>query len=130
MSAGDPSRSLRGPDGRFIPNPDAGNPGSTYDRPSGYRSGVREKVWNGAMDESGIVRDPLTGQVMDPAEPWHMGHKPGYEFWKHKQNAEQRGITREKFLDEHNNPSHYRPELPSSNSSHAGENHSSDYFGP
>ena len=34
------------------------------------------------------------------------------------------------FLDEHNNPAKYRPELPSSNRSHKGENLTDDYFGP
>lgn len=41
----------------------------------------------------------------------------------------ERGITRKQFLDEHNNPDHYRPELPSSNRSHKGEDLTDDYFG-
>ena len=40
---------------------------------------------------------------------------------KHRASARERGITRKQFLDEHNNPSHYRPELPSSNRSHVCE---------
>ena len=27
-------------------------------------------------------------------EPWDMGHKPGYEFWKHQKSAKERGISR------------------------------------
>ena len=50
-----------------------------------------------------------------------MGHKPGYEFRKHRASAQERGIDRKQFLDEHNDSSHYRPELPSSNRSHSCE---------
>jgi predicted DNA-binding ribbon-helix-helix protein len=59
-----------------------------------------------------------------------MGHKPGYEFRKLQASAEQRGIPRAQLLDEYNDPSHYRPELPSSNRSHVGENMTDEYFGP
>jgi predicted ribonuclease toxin of YeeF-YezG toxin-antitoxin module len=71
-----------------------------------------------------------TGQFMSPDEPWDMGHKPGYEFRKHQESARARGISREQFLDEYNDPSKYRPELPSSNRSHRGENMTDEYFGP
>ena len=30
-----------------------------------------------------------------------MGHKPGYEFRKHRASAQERGIDRKQFLDEH-----------------------------
>ncbi len=50
---------------------------------------------------------------MNKDEPWDKGHKPGYEFRKHQLSSMERGITRKEFLDEHNNPDHYRPELPS-----------------
>ena len=36
---------------------------------------------------------------------------------------------RQEFLDEYYNSDHYRPELPSSNRSHKGENVTDDYFG-
>jgi predicted ribonuclease toxin of YeeF-YezG toxin-antitoxin module len=67
---------------------------------------------------------------MSPDEPWDMGHKPGYEFRKHQASARERGIPRDQFLDEHNDPSHYRPELPSSNRGHDGEDMTDNYFGP
>ncbi len=102
----------------------------TYKRPSGYRKGVRDEVWDNAKDSDGIVRDPLTQKPLNVDEPWDMGHKPGYEFKKHQQSAAEREISRKQFLDEHNNPSHYRPELPSSNRSHAGEDVTNKYFGP
>jgi predicted ribonuclease toxin of YeeF-YezG toxin-antitoxin module len=107
-----------------------GGKSKTYERPSGYRKEVREKVWENAKNgPDGQVYDPLTGQEMKFDEPWDMGHKPGYEFQKHQQSAADRGIDRSQFLNEHNNPEHYRPELPSSNRSHAGENKTGDYFG-
>ncbi|WP_078173729.1 GH-E family nuclease [Bacillus cereus] len=101
----------------------------TYTRPSGYRKGVRDKVWDNAKSEDGLVRNPIDNKIMNKDKPWDMGHLPGYEFRKHKKSAEERGITREQFLDEHNNPNHYRPELPSSNRSHKGEDLTDDYFG-
>ena len=82
--------------------------------------------WKGYLTESGTL---LTNKEMDPDEPWDMGHKPGYEFRKHAKSAEERGISRDQFLDEYNEPEHYRPELPSSNRSHKGEILDDDYFG-
>ncbi|WP_084160743.1 T7SS effector LXG polymorphic toxin [Terribacillus saccharophilus] len=101
----------------------------TYSRPSGFRKGVRDKVWEKAKNTEGKVKDPITDTIMRKNEPWDMGHKPGYEFRKHKQSAMERGISRKEFLNEHNNPDHYRPELPSSNRSHKGEDLTDDYFG-
>ena len=105
---------------------------SRYSRPSGYRVGVRKQVWGNAKTAStdGRVRDPLTKKVMDEDKPWDMGHKPGHEFAKHKVSARARGITRKQFLNEHNDPSHYRPELPTSNQGHATEAPPGVYFGP
>lgn len=103
----------------------------SYKRPSGYRKGVRETVWEQAKAQGGgIVRDPLTGQEIHFEDAWDMGHKPGYEFRKHQMSAQRRGITRKQFLDEYNNPNHYRPELPSSNRSHRLEDASTRYLGP
>ena len=59
-----------------------------------------------------------------------MGHKPGFEFWKHRLSASNRGINRNQFLDEHNDPAHYWPELPASNRSHRGEAPPDEYYGP
>lgn len=101
----------------------------TYSRPSGFRKGVRDEVWEKAKDTEGKVRDPLTDTPMKKDEPWDMGHKPGFEFRKHQQSAMERGVTRKEFLDEHNNPDHYIPELPSSNRSHKGEDLTDNYFG-
>lgn len=65
--------------------------------------------------------DSVTGREIHKDEPWDMGHLEGHEFWKHQIDAQNRGISRKQFLDEYNDPSIYRPELPSSNRSHVGE---------
>ena len=96
------------------------NAGDAYKRPSGYRKGVSDE----------IVRNPKTGKPINPNEPWNMGYKPGYEFRKHRASAQERGIDRKQFLDEHNDSSHYRPELPSSNRSHSCEDMTDQYLGP
>jgi hypothetical protein len=101
----------------------------SYARPSGYRDGVREQAWQSGKSPDGLVRDPLTRLVMDPAEPWDMGHRPGYEFRKHQRSALRRGITRKQFLDEHNDPAKYRPELPGSNRSGRAESEDDEYAG-
>jgi len=44
-------------------------------------------------------------------------------------SVENGGITRKQFLDEYNDPEHYRPELPNSNRSHKGEDLTDNYFG-
>jgi len=45
-----------------------------YERPSGYREGVRDITWETAKKESidGIVRDPVTGEPLNPNETWDM----------------------------------------------------------
>jgi len=101
-----------------------------YDRPTGFPKGFKDTVWNNAKDARGKVRDDVTGKVMNKNKPWDMGHKPGYEFYKHKQSAMERGISRQQFRKEYYNPNHFRPELPSSNRSHKGENKTKRYFGP
>ena len=99
-----------------------------YTHPTSRRSGMRDAVWENAK-VNGRVRDSVTGQFMSKDKPWDMGHKPGYEFKKHRESAIQRGIDRKTFLDEYNNPQHLRPELPSSNRSHKGEDKTDAYFG-
>lgn len=95
-----------------------------------FRKGVRDQVWENAREASpdGVVRDPVTQTQMNKTEPWDMGHKPGYENWKHVRSAEARGISRKQFLDEYNKVEHYRPELPLSNRSHLGENTKAGYY--
>ncbi len=94
---------------------------SIYSRPSNFRKGIRQKVWeNAPRDENGNVISP-SGDIIKEGDEWHMGHKPGYEFRKHQRSAERRGISRKQFIDEYNNPDHYRPELPKDNLKHIYE---------
>jgi hypothetical protein len=67
---------------------------------------------------TGKVYDPLTGKEIASPTDSDMGHKPGQEFWRLKEDAQKRGITREQFIQEQKNIKLYRPELPSSNRSH------------
>ena len=84
--------------------------------------------------DTGLVRDPLKGAVMSKDEPWDMGHRPGMEYWKERDYAindwlDNRNLTtRQEFLDRMNDPSRYRPELPSSNRSHRAEDVSNDFW--
>ncbi|MEG6528376.1 HNH/ENDO VII family nuclease [Bordetella bronchiseptica] len=93
---------------------------------------MRDKAWDqeARRSKDGVVRDPVSGKKMKKDEPWDMGHKPGYEHRKHVRSAKERDIDRKQFLDEYNDPSHYRPELPKSNRGHQGELKTDDYFGP
>lgn len=101
-----------------------------YRRPSGYRKGIRDEVYDDARDPGGVVIDPTDGRVLPSDQPWDMGHRPGYEFRKHQVSAADRNITREIFLDEHNTPGHYRPEYPPHNQGHLGEDPTDIYLGP
>lgn len=103
----------------------------SYERPSHFRKGKKDKVWETAKREGdGKVIDPTKQIEIKETDKWDMGHKPGYEFRKHQKSAKERGISRKQFLDEYNNPDHYRPELPSSNRSHKGEDLTDTYLGP
>ena len=92
---------------------------------------MRDTVWKNALEPAtGRVRDPLTGRFMSQRQPWQMGHKPGFEFWKHAASARSRGLTRSEFLDEYMNPASFRPELPTSNMSHRAEDVTDFFLGP
>lgn len=118
------------PKGGYFDDPNAlpGTP-AWYKRPTGYPEGMRDDVWRAAAGLDGIVRDPVTNKPMNPNQPWHMGHKPDHEFWRLQRSAAERGITREAFRNEYYNDDHFRPELPESNVSHAGESQA-DYEDP
>ncbi len=101
----------------------------TYERPS-FREGIREKVWEYALKEGkGKVLSP-SGKEIKPGDPWVMGHKPKYEFWKHQRSAAKRGISREQFIKEHNDSRQYRPEMPKDSESHFYEDKTGAYLGP
>jgi RHS repeat-associated protein len=84
------------------------------------RKGVREEVERRAMRApDGRPIDPNTLRPVD-GKP-DLGHKPGHEFWREKQRAEQQGLTQKEFNDRMNNPDYYQLEDPSSNRSHKYE---------
>ena len=91
-------------------------------RPS-FRKGVVEKVWKNAQDVNGKVYDPNTFEVLEwdstksRAGQWDMGHLPGEEWRKLRQDYIDGNKTWKQVLDEYNDPSKYRPESPSSNRS-------------
>ncbi len=84
----------------------------------GFRVGVRESVWNNAMESSsdGLVRSP-GGAIIRPNQSWDMGHRPPWSFKNSQTWARQRGLTREQFIDEQNDPLRYRPETQKDNRS-------------
>jgi hypothetical protein len=103
----------------------------TLDHASGGSQDIVEHILGGSIlvgNSAGHsrTRDPKTGRFIGQDSKWDMGHQPGFEFWKHKLSAIRRGLTRKMFLDEHNDPTHYRPELPSSNRGHSLEGDSID----
>ena len=98
-----------------------------YDRPSGFRKGIRQKSYDAAKGDDGIVRDPKTKEEIKFDDEWDMGHKPGSEFRKHQADAASREVSRKGYLDEHNNYKNYRPETPNTNRSHVLEDET-DFF--
>jgi hypothetical protein len=101
----------------------------TYDRPTDFWAGVREKVWQNALKEGkGKVLSPSKTQIKE-GDSWVMGHKEKYEFRKHQKSAAERGISREEFIKEHNDPKHYRPETKADNESHLYEDKTDAYLG-
>ena len=92
-----------------------------YSIPSHFRKGVRDIVWANAPKNAEGKVISSSGRVIEEGAEWHMGHIPGYEFIKHQDSARRRGISREQFLDEHNDPTHYIPKLPEDNLSHRYE---------
>jgi hypothetical protein len=100
----------------------------TYSRP-GFTEAERAKIWDQAVkDGGGKVKSP-SGTEIKPGDPWEVGHKPMYEFWKHVRSAAERGISREQFLRECKDLSKYRPETKADNSSHAFEDKTDAYLG-
>ena len=40
-----------------------------YERPNGFRKGVRDNVWKKAEEAEGRVKDPLTGNALEKTSP-------------------------------------------------------------
>ena len=96
-------------------------------RPS-FRKGVVDDVWDNApRDINGNVVDPNTGDIIKWEKGttrkgvWDMGHTPGNEWHKLRQEYIDGKKTWEQVLDEYNDPKKYQVEEPSSNRSGANE---------
>jgi hypothetical protein len=100
-----------------------------YQRPS-FTDAERATVWDAALKEGkGKVLSP-SGKEIKPGDPWVMGHKPGWEFWKHVRSAVQRRLTKAQFNAEAKKLNQYRPETPGDNSTHGYEDRTDKYLGP
>ena len=89
-----------------------------YQRPTKYNDGIRDAAWDSAPKQgNGSVKSPGGAEIMPGDANWVMGHKYGWEFWKHQVSAARRGITREQFLKEYNDSTKYRPETAADNGS-------------
>jgi hypothetical protein len=87
------------------------------------RDSVRAEVEeNSEKTPDGKFIDPNTSQPIE-GKP-DLGHVPGHEFWREKQEAEANGMTQEQFNDHMNDPKYYQLEDPSSNRGHVFEDHS------
>ncbi|MFI7121953.1 putative T7SS-secreted protein [Amycolatopsis sp. NPDC049868] len=90
--------------------------------------GSRERIPAAHNPDGSLVKiDPDTGKP-DPAgmavpEPgkYEFGHQPGSEWWRYKAEAEANGYTREKVIEDQNDPDRYRLETPAANHSHKYE---------
>ena len=91
------------------------------------KKGVVEEVWENAKGPDGLVRDPNTGEVINwtPGESrkgvWDMGHIPGAKYSEMHEAYMNGKMTTKEFVDWYNDPTNYRPELPSNNRSHRYE---------
>ena len=85
-------------------------------RPKGFH----EQVWERAKAVDDNVYDP-NGRILKYNEPWELGHKPNHKFSNAQKRAVEEEWDRETWRKYQNDPDIYRPELPSSNSSHNWE---------
>lgn len=101
----------------------------------GFRSGVVDQVWsNGLKDEFGNNICPNTGEILswdptvDRKQQWHMGHVSGKEYKYLYRAFEEKRISWDVVKEEYNQVSHYLPEDPKANTSHAFESPTSTYW--
>ncbi|MEZ0090418.1 HNH/ENDO VII family nuclease [Streptacidiphilus sp. EB129] len=88
------------------------------------RSSTKQAVQDAApRDGDGNFIDPNTGQSIPKEGPFHYGHKPGAEYWRARDQAQQQGLTWDQFIEQQNNPDDYQIEDPYNNLSHKYEPH-------
>ena len=90
------------------------------------RKSVREQVEAAAeKNEKGQFLDANTKEPIEGA--YDLGHKPGHEFWREKQRAEEEGLTQEEFNEKMNTPNIYQIEDPHNNRGHQFEMKEENY---
>ncbi|MFK4087510.1 GH-E family nuclease, partial [Kribbella sp. NPDC020789] len=94
-------------------------PGDPAGRRVKLRVETKQKIQDAApKDANGNFIDPNTGQVIPKGDPFHYGHKPGFEWWRTRERARQEGWSREQVIEYENDWTHYQIEDPASNMSH------------
>jgi hypothetical protein len=110
----------RGPDGRFQSDPNLVSD-ARYERVT-LRSSTKQAIEDAApKNANGDFIDPNTGKAVPASGPFHYGHKPGFEYWRSRDSAAAKGLTREQFIEYENDPTHYQIEDPYNNLSHKYE---------
>ncbi|GAB2677366.1 hypothetical protein GCM10027271_42750 [Saccharopolyspora gloriosae] len=78
-------------------------------------------------DGNPVLINPDTGKpdrngmsVPQPGE-FHFGHQPYREWWRYKIEAEEGGYSRQRVIEDQNDPDRYRIETPQANRSHRYE---------
>lgn len=66
------------------------------------RSSTKQAIQDAApKDANGNFIDPNTGQSIPADGPFHYGHKPGFEYWRNRDLAQQQGWSRDQFIEFH-----------------------------
>jgi len=112
----------RGIDGRYQSNPNGAVASSNYGRAplrNSTRAAIRAATERNA--DGNYVDFNAPGGVIPANGPFHYGHKPGFEYWRNRDMAQDKGWPRKQFIEYENDPSHYRIEDPYNNWSHRFE---------
>lgn len=93
-----------------------------------YRDGLVNDVWEASKGPDGRVRDPHDPDIelhwdrnRSRYDQWHMGHKPGHEYYKLVDRYVEGQISWDQFIAEYNNPNFYHAEDPIGNMGHGHE---------
>lgn len=107
-----------GENGRFVSDPFRVSI-PEVSRPYLRRATIEEILARAPRDHEGRLLDPNTFEVIH--DMYHIGHKPGYEWWRIRDRSILEGWSREQLIEFVNNPDLYQIELPANNLSHRFE---------
>ena len=86
------------------------------------RTGTKARIRADSLKTAdGDFIDPNTGMIIPKDGPFDYGHKPGFEWWRTKEQARSEGWTRKQVIEYENDPTHYQVESPNTNRSHRFE---------